>query len=271
MTAQEFNRYLGQPHLLYELPLSELQKLALRFPYSPNIRLLLLLKSHLEEHPEKEAYLSRCAAAAFDRPHIREVLRELDVDVQQAEVPQAEVLELKELDELELEPVLAGEPSVAELPGMEMPPYLVEDTDEKTPTTAPPEERAAEPAPFSEEVSPESPALMEPRPEKSPKVSTVDAPQRSPRPVSRSLGERLARIRRLQEVRTRDRNKEDVNRIARRSLVAHEEVASETLAGLLVRQGQYQNAIRMYQRLILLYPDKKTIFAGLIKDLKEKL
>jgi len=27
----------------------------------------------------------------------------------------------------------------------------------------------------------------------------------------------------------------------------------------------------MYRRLMLLYPDKKTIFAGLINDLKEKL
>jgi len=64
---------------------------------------------------------------------------------------------------------------------------------------------------------------------------------------------------------------EEVTRIARRRLVAQEAVASETLAGLLVRQGQYQNAIKMYQHLSLLYPEKKTTFAGLIKDLKEKL
>jgi len=85
-----------------------------------------------------------------------------------------------------------------------------------------------------------------------------------------TLQERLARIRQRQRAKGGD-EKDDVNRIARRSLMAQGEVASETLAKLLVRQGQYQHAIKMYQRLILLYPEKKTTFAGLIKELKEKL
>jgi hypothetical protein len=84
------------------------------------------------------------------------------------------------------------------------------------------------------------------------------------------LRERLTRIRRRQEARSED-GSENVGKIARRSLVAQEVVASETLAKLLVRQGQYQNAIKMYRQLVLLYPDKKTTFAGLINNLKEKL
>ena len=84
------------------------------------------------------------------------------------------------------------------------------------------------------------------------------------------LVQRLDRIRQQQLARKRG-SREEVDKIARRSLVAHDAVASETLAQLLVRQGQYQHASKMYRRLILLYPEKKTIFAGLIKDLKEKL
>jgi hypothetical protein len=49
------------------------------------------------------------------------------------------------------------------------------------------------------------------------------------------------------------------------------EIASETLAELLVRQQQYPRAIRMYRRLVLLYPEKKAIFARQIQELKEKL
>lgn len=343
MTAQEFNRYLEQPRLLYKLPLPDLQELALRFPYSSNIRQLLLLKAHLEGHPEEEAYLNRCAAASFDRAHLRDVLRELDAEQQTQQATQAETLELRQLDELDLEPVLLQGQDEDAARGTDTTPYFIEqelpaaedeeealfsriDTEEEdhlyedlpsginlpteeptlpNPVTDEPTEpeqsaeiTAPEPAgPAQTEpvvTTPEPPTVAEPEehvaavhqlptseeqpPE--PDADTADettpnqpvsSPQPAPRRPAGALSERLARIRRLQEDRSRNQAKEDVNRIARRSLVAHEQVASETLADLLVRQGQYQNAIRMYQRLILLYPDKKPIFAGLIQDLEQKL
>jgi len=102
-----------------------------------------------------------------------------------------------------------------------------------------------------------------------------------PEPISRfsegrrpehgqSLRDRLRNIRRRQSEKLAD-EQEEVRKIARRSLVAQEAVASETLARLHVQQGQYQLAIKMYRRLELLYPEKKAIFADLIKDLQEKL
>lgn len=284
MTAQEFKRYLGQPRLLYELPLMELQKLALRFPYSSNVRLLLLLKTHLEEHPDKEIYLSRCAAAYFDRSHLWDVLKELDAVSRSGEGLQGEVLELRELDELDLEPMLAAEgieiSEPIEEPKSRFINELEAEEDEFSDSLAddlsdelvadewlvindPDPSDASEPAP--DLISPEKEIVKEVS------ASAQSFGGREKSPLGKDLQQRLARIRRLQEARGIDSAKEDVNRIARRSVVTQEEVASETLASLLVRQGQYQNAIRMYQRLILLYPEKKTIFAGLIKDLKEKL
>ena len=103
----------------------------------------------------------------------------------------------------------------------------------------------------------------------------------APQPVSHfhspSLNDPTVSLReRLQSIRQHQANKladeqEEVRKIARRSLVSSEGTASETLARLLVQQGQYQNAIKMYRRLELLYPEKKTIFAGLIRDLQKKL
>lgn len=272
MTAQTLRRYLAKPRLLYDLPLAELQELALRYPYAPNIRMLLLLKAHLEGHPDEEAYLNRCAAASFDRAHLWDVLRELDLEVQEEEVVQGEVLELRELDALDLDPLLAEEPEA----------FLEPPAESSLPSTVPVESYTAdyrnEPELDSEPALEDNIELRRDTTSKETSDVSIESveittPQKDNVVVvgGVKLQQRLARIRQRQEERLGKENKEDVNRIARRSVVAQEEVASETLAGLLVRQGQYQNAIRMYQRLILLNPEKKSIFAGLINDLKEKL
>lgn len=296
MTPQEFSGLLEQPLLLYQLPLPDLQALAVRFPYSPNLRLLLLLKTHLEGHEQEASYLNRCAAASFDRAHLYDLLRELDAVKHERDAREEETLELRELDALELEPLPAGnrpESPLEENTLPEPPPRTVEG-DSPLPSSIGNEALAAafgdgERSDFLPSLPdlPEPPDLPgPPQPpqggaeretgtaEEEREAVTAATPPTSgpeePTPLPDGLRGRLVRIRQLQRSRTKN-DREDVNRIAQRSLVAHEEVASETLAGLLVRQGQYQNAIRMYQRLLLLYPEKKAIFAGLIEDLQEKL
>ncbi|MGB0864391.1 MAG: hypothetical protein ACPG19_13250 [Saprospiraceae bacterium] len=51
------------------------------------------------------------------------------------------------------------------------------------------------------------------------------------------------------------------------SIEEDDELMSEALAELLVNQGNNVRAIRMYQHLILKFPEKKTFFAQKIKDL----
>jgi hypothetical protein len=46
---------------------------------------------------------------------------------------------------------------------------------------------------------------------------------------------------------------------------------SETLAKIFILQGNYPKAIYVYEQLILLYPEKKNIFATQIKHLSIKL
>ena len=278
MTATDFLRHLEQPRLLYKLPLTELQQLAARFPYSANLRLLLLLKSHLDGHPEEANYLARCAASSFDRANIYDILRELDVASDEAPELEGDVLELRELDELMLDtmPVQQAQttPLVEQLPE----PAALDDfasgwEEELTVNEEVDEEQEND---FAEIELDDASSDFEQEPEGS--VAGDQGSAQEQQEVQKgealtgygTLQERLARIRQRQRAKGFD-EKEDVNRIARRSLMAQGEVASETLAKLLVRQGQYQNAIKMYQRLILLYPEKKTTFASLIKDLKEKL
>lgn len=58
-----------------------------------------------------------------------------------------------------------------------------------------------------------------------------------------------------------------VSVIAKRSLEDKEDIASETLAMLLVKQEQYPKAIEMYERLKLKNPQKSVYFAGKIEEL----
>jgi hypothetical protein len=59
--------------------------------------------------------------------------------------------------------------------------------------------------------------------------------------------------------------------IARQSVAEHEDIASETLAEILVRQGRIKKAIVMYKRLSLLIPEKSSFFAIRIEELNKQL
>ena len=290
MNARDFQLYLEQPRMLYTLPLAELQGLAMEYPYSSNLRLLLLLKTHLEGHPDEQNYLQRCATASFDRAFIYDLLQ----DARLLSRDDTEVLELRTLDEVALEeaalPVEGGKEAMENNLSYQEPLPAFDDDDD---------EGAAAPVPVSAEpvVAKAPPYLASPAwiatatgflailpdwpSEDAPVAGPAPPEEFTPEPISRfsegrrpehgqSLRDRLRNIRRRQSEKLAD-EQEEVRKIARRSLVAQEAVASETLARLHVQQGQYQLAIKMYRRLELLYPEKKAIFADLIKDLQEKL
>lgn len=285
--------------MLYALPLAELQGLAMEYPYSFNLRLLLLLKTHLEGHPNEQDYLQRCATAAFDRAFIYDLLQDARLMAGEDAQDETEVLELRTLDEIALEEaaLLSDSNQVEAVPENNLAfkehlPVFDEGEEEKADEAV--SVLVAEPAeivdtPYLASAEWISAAgdylaalpIWPNNPPQEPLAGPAPPEAFSPEPVSRfsegkrpehgqSLRDRLRSIRRQQSEKLADEQKE-VRKIARRSLVAQEAVASETLARLLVQQGQYQHAIKMYRRLELLYPEKKTIFAGLIKDLQEKL
>ncbi len=69
-----------------------------------------------------------------------------------------------------------------------------------------------------------------------------------------------------------DKNLEEViRRLAYESISDEELPASETLAAIYESQKDYKKALRIYQKLMLKFPDRMTYFAGLIATTKEKL
>ena len=67
------------------------------------------------------------------------------------------------------------------------------------------------------------------------------------------------------------RRKPKTKEMAQRSLETDGELASETLAQLLERQGHYERAMAMYERLRLSDPEKSGFFAARIRDLQARL
>ena len=60
-----------------------------------------------------------------------------------------------------------------------------------------------------------------------------------------------------------------IKAIVHKSVTDNEGIASETLADLLARQGAVDRATKMYERLMLIFPEKSAYFAAKIEQLKK--
>lgn len=68
-----------------------------------------------------------------------------------------------------------------------------------------------------------------------------------------------------------DQSARTVSDLAEESVLENEAVVSETLANLLSHQGLYPKAIKMYERLILKFPEKSSYFADKIENIKSRI
>jgi hypothetical protein len=74
----------------------------------------------------------------------------------------------------------------------------------------------------------------------------------------------------IEKKRTIKPRKEKVSKddLSAKSLASTDELMTETLAKVFVKQNKYDNAIQAYQILSLKYPEKNSFFADQIKEIK---
>lgn len=89
-------------------------------------------------------------------------------------------------------------------------------------------------------------------------------------PVENPVEAIKVRVNKAEEVASSREMEEEIKRLAYDSISDDELPASETLARIYEQQQEYKRAIKIYQKLILKFPDKMTYFAGLIEELRKK-
>ena len=361
MNAESFSTYLAQPAKLYQLPYQEIKNLVAEYPYSANLRRLLLLKSKIEQDPKFEQYLHDLASSTLDRQHLYEFVTSEIPQLLELETEPEERLELQDLtlvrekdkilvvpeqeeekpslqatafesspateeeivsdnesleNEEEEEDLSLAEEELSGVPdsaivfdfdltteddsAMDVPVEGVaagsEDENEGIETQSDLEEVHGESAP-TEEVTAESeakgstlpsPSILAEQEETAYQVpphlistlitgSLLSQGQHQPQPKShfqswhtrRRAG--LPNWKLMRRGITEPQAQPKAKEIAKQSVQDPTNLASETLAKLLTRQGQYRKAIKIYQRLSLLYPEKSRYFAATIEELKQKI
>ncbi len=84
------------------------------------------------------------------------------------------------------------------------------------------------------------------------------------------LEERLDALKKALHLPDETRHSDPVDAIAIESVRENQQLASETFAELLLRQGQYEKASQVYERLILIFPEKTAFFAAKIENIKNR-
>jgi len=318
MNSESFAEYLAQPAKLYQLPYQEIKNLVAEYPYAGNLRLMLLIKSKIEQDPAFETHLHQLAAHTFDRDYLFDLDNEILKDMldlatgneERLELQQLSAIEEKELIEMEVAPLtevakpeyLAKAipvPTVDEIDNNEIDVEQALEKEEKEipEPTLPVEQKTApqvkleeevlapttiEDAPKEEKIAPISIVAFEVPPDLIDDISLIpllttngQARAKETFPAWKVFLQENTR-KRLEHLK--EKAKQNINAFnistqvaAAKSVKEKPSVATETLAKLLERQGNYKKAIKMYEQLSLLNPEKSRYFAATIEKLKQNI
>jgi len=118
----------------------------------------------------------------------------------------------------------------------------------------------------------EEPEIRPSRPKPLPKSSFNSWLQQYRSPILESRLEDFKEVTDKKQKKKKRKAKEKATIVvAKASIREDNEIASETLASLLEKQGHYQRAIKMYHTLRLRNPEKNGFFAAKIEALQEEL
>ncbi len=103
MTNEQLTAYLLDESYLYSVGYEELKTLVMQYPYSANLRILLLKKSYLDKHKDYDRNLQMSSTYSTNRKHLYKTIKRLKSFklVPQNVILGEEYLELTELSNIE--------------------------------------------------------------------------------------------------------------------------------------------------------------------------
>lgn len=247
MNRQQLYQWMNDPASLNTESLSDLQQLALDYPYFQTARLLHLLNLRRLQDYRFDIELRKAALFAADRKHLREwlgILASLDKMAGQPAKIEASVIQHAEREQVDAHLKALEEQIKASLNEIEL---------KKSQLKELIEEKKA--------IVGEKDLKTEDIPGQGKKFSL------RPLPKDAMLEEFLLQNQHLPDSHATFFSPEDS---ARRSIEENEGVLSETLARLIAAQGKKDKAIKIYQQLMLKNPQKSSYFAAQIEKLRKE-
>ena len=276
MNKQQIIKYIDQPELLGESDFYALKTLSENYPYSGILQTLYAKALHncdsifFEEQLKKTAIVNANRKKLYQiihQPKLQKTIDKIEVEIQ-PETKGTQKTSLKPLSDLDKTPRKKQEESERDFDEVEKN-ILIEAINstmhQDVPDTMPQ---------INEFIPPQRQELNLDSTDSQEKIKSEFTDWFSHSNTSFKKRKDISSlVEGFLEAEDSKSNKRDFfspTNLAKISLVDNEEFVTETLAKVYASQGNFEKAIRIYERLMLDNPEKKTFFASQIRSLKEK-